>query len=107
MASLTEQSTAGKSGSFFYYSEDGKFMLKTISRREHLFLKSILKPYFYHLAKNPHSLIIKIYGLYNMVFTKGKNQKHIYFIVMGNLFHTPLDIDVKYDLKGKELIFFE
>ncbi len=32
MFSLEEQCSAGKSGSFFYYSNDGKYMLKTISK---------------------------------------------------------------------------
>lgn len=31
--------------------------------------------------------------------TKTDSQK-IYFIVMGNLFSTPFQIDVRYDLKG-------
>jgi 1-phosphatidylinositol-4-phosphate 5-kinase len=35
-----------------------------------------------------------------MIFRKNKKEKNIYFIVMGNLFHSPLDIDIKYDLKG-------
>ena len=35
---LTEQSSTGKSGSFFYYTADGKFMLKTISHEEFYFL---------------------------------------------------------------------
>jgi 1-phosphatidylinositol-4-phosphate 5-kinase len=35
---LTEQSSTGKSGSFFYYTADGKLMLKTISRDEFYFL---------------------------------------------------------------------
>lgn len=33
--------------------------------------------------------------------TKTDSQK-IYFIVMGNLFSTPFQIDVRYDLKGKK-----
>lgn len=43
---LAELFSSGKSGSFFYYSADGKFMLKTISRNEFKFLKWILKNYF-------------------------------------------------------------
>jgi 1-phosphatidylinositol-4-phosphate 5-kinase len=61
MGSLTEQTTAGKSGAFFYYSQDGKFMLKTITRKEYLFLKHIMKPYFEHIGKYPDSLIIRYF----------------------------------------------
>eukprot|EP00330_Aristerostoma_sp_ATCC50986_P005541 CAMPEP_0114588084 /NCGR_PEP_ID=MMETSP0125-20121206/10882_1 /TAXON_ID=485358 ORGANISM="Aristerostoma sp., Strain ATCC 50986" /NCGR_SAMPLE_ID=MMETSP0125 /ASSEMBLY_ACC=CAM_ASM_000245 /LENGTH=218 /DNA_ID=CAMNT_0001784317 /DNA_START=2018 /DNA_END=2674 /DNA_ORIENTATION=- len=35
-----------------------------------------------------------------MSFTKKNKKKNIHFIVMGNLFHTDLDIQFKYDLKG-------
>ena len=35
-----------------------------------------------------------------MIFRKKNKEMNIYFIVMGNLFHTPLDINIKYDLKG-------
>jgi len=59
MASLIEQSSTGKSGSFFYYSEDRKYMLKTISRKEFHFLKAILKAYHLYLKNNPDSLIIR------------------------------------------------
>ena len=30
MSSMTELTSQGKSGSFFYYTADGKYMLKTI-----------------------------------------------------------------------------
>jgi 1-phosphatidylinositol-4-phosphate 5-kinase len=43
---LAELCSSGKSGSFFYYTSDGKFVLKTISRTEFKFLKRILR--FYH-----------------------------------------------------------
>ena len=59
MASLIEQSSAGKSGSFFYYSEDKKYMLKTISKKEFHFLKSIVRAYHVYLKNNPDSLIIR------------------------------------------------
>ena len=35
---LSEQSSTGKSGSFFYYTADGRFMLKTIERDDFYFL---------------------------------------------------------------------
>ena len=34
--------STGKSGSFFYYSADGKFLVKTISEREFKFFRSML-----------------------------------------------------------------
>ena len=39
LSSLKELTSSGKSGSFFYYSADARFTLKTISRDEFNFLK--------------------------------------------------------------------
>ena len=33
VSSMTSLTSQGKSGSFFYYTADGKYMLKTIQRR--------------------------------------------------------------------------
>lgn len=43
LKSLSEVTSTGKSGSFFYYTPDGQYTVKTISRSEFLQLKSILK----------------------------------------------------------------
>lgn len=64
--------STGKSGSFFYYSPDGKFTVKTISRSEFLQLKSILKHYYYYLSDNKHSFIIKFYGMHKIRFKISK-----------------------------------
>lgn len=42
VSSMTSLTSQGKSGSFFYYTSDGKYMLKTVSYREYKFLRSIL-----------------------------------------------------------------
>lgn len=100
---LTELCSTGKSGSFFYYTTDGKFMLKTIRKDEFKLMKSILKSYYDHLTiENPDSLISRIYGLHKVIFYRKKNkmQKKIYFCIMNNIFCTPLKIDSRYDLKG-------
>ena len=67
---LYELCSSGKSGSLFYYTEDQKFMLKTISRDEFKKLKSILSAYFDHINSHPESLITRFYGLHK-VFFKG------------------------------------
>ena len=88
MFSLEEQCSAGKSGSFFYYSNDGKFMLKTITKSEFHFLRKILKDYYQHLEKNAHTLITRFYGLHKLKFQKNKKYQRIYFVIMGNVFMT-------------------
>ena len=59
LSTLAELTSSGKSGSFFYYSADGKYTLKTISREEFHFLRKILKNYYNHIMDNPNTLIIK------------------------------------------------
>ena len=50
---------------------------------------------------NPDTLVAKIFGLHKMKLYKSKKEGHkIYFLIMANLFSTPLEIDLRYDLKG-------
>ena len=100
--SLSELWSSGKSGSFFYYTADGKFMLKTISKKEFKFFKNILKNYYTHIEKNDETLITRIYGLHKMIFLRknGKTDKVLYFCIMNNVFHTSKEIHKRYDLKG-------
>ena len=73
--SLTEQCSTGKSGSFFYYTNDGKFMLKTIRKDEFKLMKSILRTYYDHLTDyNQDSLISRIFGLHKVIFYRKKNK---------------------------------
>lgn len=51
-----------KSGQFFFYSHDGKYMLKTQTKEENKFLKQILPQYYKYLKENPHSLLVRILG---------------------------------------------
>jgi hypothetical protein len=43
---LSEIGSPGKSGSFFYYSRDYRFIIKTIHHSEHKFMRKILKNYY-------------------------------------------------------------
>jgi 1-phosphatidylinositol-4-phosphate 5-kinase len=94
-ASLSGQCSSGKSGSFFFYSEDGLFMLKTITESEYEFIRRVLPDYYFHMINNPNSLLTKFYGLHKIT---GNNP--LYFLVMGNLFTNSYEIHQKYDLKG-------
>lgn len=100
--SLSELCSSGKSGSFFYYTADGKYMLKTISKTEFKFFKSILRNYYYHIEKNDETMITRIYGLHKMIFFRKnrKTEKTIYFSIMNNVFNTSKEIHKRYDLKG-------
>ena len=98
---LQELVSSGKSGSFFYYSYDGKYILKTIHRHEFHFLRAILKNYYEHLVQFPNTMIIKFFGLHKMRLKLKKNkQQKIYFIVMQSVFQTYKEINTRYDIKG-------
>lgn len=76
-------------------------MLKTISKAEFFFLRKIIKPYYQHIMNQPNTLLAKIFGLHKMKLYKSKTKvQKIYFLIMANLFSTPLEIDIRYDLKG-------
>lgn len=67
VTSLSGLTSQGKSGSFFYYTADGKYMLKTIHYREYKHLRKILKDYYFHLKKYPDTLITKFFGLHKLI----------------------------------------
>lgn len=95
---LSELGSPGKSGSFFYYSRDFRFIIKTIHHAEHKQLRRILKDYHSHVKNNPNTLVSQFYGLHRLKVQGG--MKKIHFIVMNNLFPPHRDIHIKYDLKG-------
>ena len=98
-----ELCSTGKSGSLFYYTRDGRFIVKTISKKEYKFLKKILVDYYNHLKENPLSLLPKFLGCYKLIRERKKKKYNIYFIVMINVFATSNHIDKRYDLKGSKI----
>lgn len=88
----------GKSGSFFFFSHDKKLLIKTMTDSDfHAFMK-LFRKYFEHINEFPHSIIARIYGVYQISIG---DQKPVYLVLMGNTKNTP-DKFVKYcfDLKG-------
>ncbi|GHJ84274.1 hypothetical protein NliqN6_0676 [Naganishia liquefaciens] len=94
---LSELGSPGKSGSFFYFSRDYRFIIKTIHHAEHKYLRSILKDYHQHVKNNPHTLLSRFYGLHRVKLPRGRK---IHFVIMNNLFPPHRDIHETYDLKG-------
>ncbi|CAO0793077.1 unnamed protein product [Mucor circinelloides] len=97
---LSELGSPGKSGSFFYYSKDYRFIIKTIHYTEHKFMRKILKEYHQHICENPDTLLCRYYGLHRVKLPHGKK---IHFVVMSNVFPPSKDIHETYDLKGSTL----
>ncbi|KAJ2997134.1 hypothetical protein NUW58_g753 [Xylaria curta] len=97
---LSELGSPGKSGSFFYFSRDYKYIIKTIHHGEHKFLRKILKDYYNHVIDNPNTLLSQFYGLHRVKMPYGKK---IHFVVMNNLFPPHRDIHTTFDLKGSTI----
>ena len=94
---LSELGSPGKSGSFFYFSRDYKYIIKTIHHAEHKLLRKILRDYYAHVQHNPNTLISQFYGLHRVKVPYGRK---IHFVVMNNLFPPHRDIHQTFDLKG-------
>ncbi len=97
---LSELGSPGKSGSFFYFSRDYKYIIKTIHHGEHKFLRKILRDYYNHVVDNPNTLLSQFYGLHRVKVPYGKK---IHFVVMNNLFPPHRDIHTTFDLKGSTI----
>jgi hypothetical protein len=87
-----------KSGQFFFYSHDGRYMIKTQTKEENKFMMRILPHYYKFITENPHTLLVKILGMHRVKMYH-LNQK-IHFVIMGSVFDTPAVIHQMYDLKG-------
>ncbi|MCQ2818935.1 MAG: hypothetical protein MJ252_16845 [archaeon] len=94
--SLRELCSSGKSGSFFYFSYDSKYLLKTLPLSEFELLQGMLKDYYIHMNKYEDTLMQRFYGMHEFIY----NDVKMYFVVLNNVFITPLKIHYQYDLKG-------
>ncbi|KAA3465243.1 phosphatidylinositol 4-phosphate 5-kinase 5-like [Gossypium australe] len=99
---LREQSSPGKSGSFFYLTDDDRYMIKTMKKSEVKMFLRMLSAYYNHVRSFENTLVIKYYGLH-CVKLPGTTQKKVRFIIMGNLLRSDYTIHRRFDLKGSSL----
>lgn len=97
---LRLMTTPGKSGSLFFFSQDMRYIIKTIPKREARLLRSILPPYIEHITRNPETLLPRFYGLYRV---KPHHGNQVRFVITNNLFATPMKVHERFDLKGSFL----
>lgn len=97
---MLERFTEGKSGSFFYFTQDFRFIIKTVSASEERFLRKIAHSYYNYMQENEDSLIIRFFGLHKIRLAR--EQRYISVVVMENVFYNTdqLKIHRKFDLKG-------
>ncbi|CAM9704737.1 unnamed protein product [Ascophyllum nodosum] len=92
--------TNSKSGSFFFYSHDQRYIIKAMKASEAKFFRKILKKYYDHHLSHPDSMLIQFCGMY---MVKNRHRK-IPFIVMKCVEgDTEKEIHAKFDLKGSSL----
>ena len=89
--------SAGKSGSFFFFSYDKQFLIKTMNDNEMDVFVKALPEYFTHLMQNPDSLLARIYGIFTVVM---EDLTPVHILLMSNAAQTGKEIMHVFDLKG-------
>jgi uncharacterized protein with PQ loop repeat len=94
---LIEKLSEGRGGAFFYFSQNFKFVIKTISDGEYNFMSSILKKMWKQMVRDD-TLLSRYFGVYTLLY-RGADIK---IVVMENVSYMfpRLPIHRKYDLKG-------
>lgn len=96
---LRELSSPGKSGSFFYLTNDDRYMIKTMKKAEVKVFLKMLPAYYKHVRAFENTLVTKFFGLHCVKLT-GSAQKKVRFVIMGNIFCSQYVIHRRFDLKG-------
>jgi len=62
------QEGSGKSSSFFFFTDNKRFVIKTLKDSELKLLtkKGLLQKYAEHLASHPRSILTRFYGVYKI-----------------------------------------
>ena len=91
--------SAGQSGSFFFFSLDNKFIIKTLSSSDKKKLTEIMSDYCAYLTKNNDSLLARIYGMFSI---NRPLHKSVDIIIMQNtcLIKEKTNKIFSFDLKG-------
>ena len=90
---------AGRSGSFFFFSHDRKFIIKTMTSCELKLMLKILPNYVEHLKNHKNTLLGKIFGVFTV---KTESIKEVHVMLMENTLRVKSQDRLKYifDLKG-------
>ena len=93
----------GKSPSFFFFSDNQLFMLKTMKESEFdiVMKQGFLLDYYKHITTNPDSLLMKIYGIYRIQIA---DSEPVVFLITENMVGLDKErIKRSFDLKGSIL----
>lgn len=92
---------AGASGSFFFFSKDGKYIIKTLKRGEKDVFLNLIDDMIHHF-RNHDSLIAKIYGIFTI---KSNMFVPVDIILMESVVKSkePSSFKICFDLKGSSV----
>ena len=90
---------AGASGSFFFFSKDNRFIIKSIKVEEKRVLLNTLDPMIAHLKANSNCLLAKVFGVFTV---KTKIYATMDFLIMENVTYglQAKNQSITFDLKG-------
>merc|ERR1719242_769990 len=91
-----EKFSEGRSGAFFFFTHDNKYIIKTLTKSEATLLLKILPNFVRHFKDNPSTLINRIFGLHSITMYN----LTIYFQVLENIFVEGTKPHEMYDIKG-------
>lgn len=93
---------AGRSGSFFFFSHDKKFIIKTMTAEELKLFLRILPQLSDHHKSVPKSLLAKILGVFTV---KMSNMDAVHIMLMENTLRlkNPDRLNYIFDLKGSRV----
>lgn len=86
----------GKSGAFFYFTHDSRFLVKTIKKFEVEVMLDTLKQYVKYIVDNKDTMLSRVVGLHSIKLYG----MEMYFVVTENVFLSELKPSEVYDLKG-------
>lgn len=97
------QTNENKDG-FTYFSENQKFVIKTITKEEFGLIRRKLKDYFQYMNAYPNSLLPRIYGLHKLLYKKHGQVEKLRLIVVSNLLSNGREIVKKFTLTGRKRV---
>jgi len=92
----------GKSGSFFFFTFDKKFLIKTMNLREYKTFMNFLPTYYSYCIQHKNSLIARIYGIFKLQLP---GLVPLYFFLMENAvkYEDKQLLRGIFDLKGSQV----
>ena len=100
LSEISTEETGSKSGQKFLITSDGRYFMKTITKVEAKFFRSILPQYYRHMESCRNTVLCRFFGLHRL---KHASWNKLYLIIMSNIFDTDRVIHTRYDLKGSKV----